>query len=66
MGDWEFLPLCHYGFSQSEWADTRTRFMAAAAGRRRGADGPRVLVEIRNDWGASHFMKQVRARSSRR
>ena len=69
MGDWEFLPRCHYGFNAHEWAATLARFEAAAAtmveARRSNTtetvDGPRVLVEIRNDWSASAFMQRVRA-----
>ena len=63
MGDWEFLPRCHYGFNAREWEETVARFERAAAARNGSdsqADGPRVLVEIRNDWSASSFMHKVR------
>lgn len=61
MGDWEFLPMCHYGFNQLVWRQTRERFSTAAQAREAGTDGPRVLVEIRNDWSAAHFIQNLRA-----
>lgn len=59
MGDWEFLPLCHYGFNQQAWEDVKRRFITAASGRSGGEAGPRVLVEIRNDWSATSFLQKI-------
>jgi hypothetical protein len=57
MGEWEFLPRCHYGFNEKDWRDVATRFKSAALDPARlaagGPGGPRILVEIRNEWGAT-------------
>jgi hypothetical protein len=61
MGDWEFLPLCHYGFREGDWRTTVERFREAAVDPERVATGrgPRVIVEIRNEWGASEAFERV-------
>ena len=55
MGEWEFLPMCHYGFREGDWRDVVTRFKEAALdpSRLRRGLGPRILVEVRNEWGAT-------------
>ena len=61
MGDWEFLPMCHYGFREGDWRTTVERFREAAVDPERVATGrgPRVIVEIRNEWGASEAFERV-------
>eukprot|EP00239_Pterosperma_sp_CCMP1384_P010686 CAMPEP_0197859666 /NCGR_PEP_ID=MMETSP1438-20131217/34439_1 /TAXON_ID=1461541 /ORGANISM="Pterosperma sp., Strain CCMP1384" /LENGTH=248 /DNA_ID=CAMNT_0043476253 /DNA_START=146 /DNA_END=889 /DNA_ORIENTATION=- len=61
MGEWEFLPNCHYGFSKREFDDTVKRFEEAAEawGDGQRAQGPRIIIEIRNDWSATNFIPDI-------
>ena len=61
MGEWEFLPMCHYGFREKDWKETVRRFREAAvdANRVKSGTGPRVIVEARNEWGASEAFEEV-------
>tara|TARA_B110000977_G_scaffold49146_4_gene66724 strand:+ start:4651 stop:6129 length:1479 start_codon:yes stop_codon:yes gene_type:complete len=61
MGEWEFLPMCHYGFREKDWKSTLDAFRAAAVDPenvKRGT-GPRVIVEARNEWGATEAFEDV-------
>jgi hypothetical protein len=61
MGDFEFLPMCHYGFREKDWREVVTRFKDAAVDPARIAsgEGPRIIVEIRNEWGATDAFENV-------
>ena len=61
MGDFEFLPMCHYGFREKDWREVVTRFKDAAVDPTRIAsgEGPRIIVEIRNEWGATDAFENV-------
>ena len=61
MGEWEFLPRCHYGFKEADWRDVVRRFRDAALDpdRLTRQMGPRILVEIRNEWGATRAFEDV-------
>ena len=61
MGEWEFAPMCHYGFREADWKETLRRFREAAVdpANVRDGTGPRVLVEARNEWGASEAFERV-------
>ena len=61
MGEWEFLPMCHYGFREKDWRETVRRFREAAVDPERVASGrgPRILVEVRNEWGATDAFENV-------
>ena len=68
MGEWEFLPMCHYGFGPQQWTDVAARFKGAALDPRRLASGvgPRIIVEIRNEWAATDAFERVVVRDLRR
>ena len=61
MGEWEFLPMCHYGFRENDWRETVRRFREAAVDPERVASGrgPRIIVEVRNEWGATEAFENV-------
>jgi hypothetical protein len=61
MGEWEFLPMCHYGFRETDWVKTLDSFRAAAvnASNVRLGTGPRVIMEARNEWGATEAFEDV-------
>jgi hypothetical protein len=61
MGEWEFAPMCHYGFREKDWKETLRRFRDAAVDpvNVQNGTGPRMLVEARNEWGASEAFEKV-------
>mgnify|MGYP003309614106 CR=1 FL=1 len=61
MGEWEFSPMCHYGFREADWKETLRRFRDAAVdpANVRDGTGPRLLVEARNEWGASEAFERT-------
>lgn len=61
MGEWEFAPMCHYGFREADWKETLRRFRDAAVDpvNVQNGTGPRMLVEARNEWGASEAFEKV-------
>jgi hypothetical protein len=67
MGDFEFLPMCHYGFREKDWREVVKRFKDAAVdpARIESGEGPRIIVEIRNEWGATRAFEDVVMRDLR-
>jgi len=67
MGDFEFLPMCHYGFREKDWREVVRRFKDAAVdpARIKSGEGPRIIVEIRNEWGATRAFEDVVLRDLR-
>ena len=46
MGEWEFAPMCHYGFREADWKETLRRFREAAVDPANVRDGSNRCADM--------------------